>query len=51
MFNNAAVEVQNRVSIALPTLPDAVKRLGLTVRKRNPSIMVAPRILFTKWYP
>ncbi|MCB9236194.1 MAG: multidrug efflux RND transporter permease subunit [Bacteroidia bacterium] len=39
--NNAAVEVQNRVSVALPALPDAVKRLGLTVRKRNPSIMVA----------
>lgn len=39
--NNAAVEVQNRVSIAQPALPDAVKRLGITVRKRNPSIMVA----------
>ena len=39
--NNATVEVQNRVSIAQPSLPDAVKRLGLTVRKRNPSIMVA----------
>ena len=39
--NNAALEVQNRVSIAQPALPDAVKRLGLTVRKRNPSIMVA----------
>jgi HAE1 family hydrophobic/amphiphilic exporter-1 len=39
--NNAAVEVQNRVSVAQPALPDAVKRLGLTVRKRNPSIMVA----------
>ncbi len=39
--NNAAVEVQNRVSVAQPGLPDAVKRLGITVRKRNPSIMVA----------
>jgi len=39
--NNAAIEVQNRVSIAQPGLPDAVKRLGLTVRKRSPSIMVA----------
>ncbi len=39
--NNAAIEVQNRVSIAQPSLPDAVKRLGLTVRKRSPSIMVA----------
>ncbi len=39
--NLAALDVQNRVSIAQPTLPDAVKRLGITVRKRNPSIMVA----------
>ncbi len=37
----AALDVQNRVSVAQPALPDAVKRLGLTVRKRNPSIMVA----------
>ena len=39
--NIAAMDVQNRVSIAQPSLPDAVKRLGLTVRKRIPSIMVA----------
>lgn len=39
--NIAALDVQNRVSVAQPALPDAVKRLGLTVRKRNPSIMVA----------
>lgn len=36
----ATLDVQNRVSVAEPTLPDAVKRLGLTVRKRNPSIMM-----------
>jgi HAE1 family hydrophobic/amphiphilic exporter-1 len=40
-INIATLDVQNRVSVAEPTLPDAVKRLGLTVRKRNPSIMVA----------
>ncbi len=40
-INIAALDVQNRVSVAQPSLPDAVKRLGLTVRKRNPSIMVA----------
>ncbi|MEP6674674.1 MAG: multidrug efflux RND transporter permease subunit [Ferruginibacter sp.] len=40
-INIASLDVQNRVSVAQPTLPDAVKRLGLTVRKRNPSIMVA----------
>jgi HAE1 family hydrophobic/amphiphilic exporter-1 len=36
----ATLDVQNRVSIAEPALPDGVKRLGLTVRKRNPSIMM-----------
>ena len=36
----ATLDVQNRVSVAEPTLPDAVKRLGLTVRKRNPSVMM-----------
>src|SRR5689334_789245 len=40
-INIATLDVQNRVSVAEPTLPDAVKRLGLTVRKRNPSIMTA----------
>jgi HAE1 family hydrophobic/amphiphilic exporter-1 len=39
-INIATLDVQNRVSVAQPTLPDAVKRLGLTVRKRNPSIMM-----------
>ena len=36
----AALDVQNRVSVAEPTLPDGVKRLGLSVRKKNPSIMM-----------
>jgi HAE1 family hydrophobic/amphiphilic exporter-1 len=37
----ATLDVQNRVSVAQPALPDVIKRLGLTVRKRNPSIMLA----------
>lgn len=37
----ATLDVQNRVSVAEPTLPELVKRLGLTVRKRNPSIFMA----------
>ncbi|MEQ9287349.1 MAG: efflux RND transporter permease subunit [Cyclobacteriaceae bacterium] len=37
----ATLDVQNRVSIAEPTLPEIVKRLGVTVRKRNPSIFLA----------
>jgi HAE1 family hydrophobic/amphiphilic exporter-1 len=36
----AALDVQNRVSVAQPTLPDAVKRLGILVRKRNPTFMM-----------
>src|ERR1700712_5417573 len=39
--NIATLDVQNRVSIAQPALPDVVKRLGLTTRKRNPAIMLA----------
>lgn len=36
----ATLDVQNRASVAEPTLPETVKRLGLTVRKRNPSIFM-----------
>ncbi len=36
----ATTEVQNRVNVATPILPDDVKRLGLTVRRRNPSILM-----------
>ena len=36
----ATLDVQNRVSVAEPALPEIVKRLGLTVRKRNPFIFL-----------
>lgn len=36
----AALDIQNRVGIATPSLPDDVKRLGLTTRKRSPSILM-----------
>ncbi len=39
-INVATLDVQNRVSIAIPQLPDVVKRLGLVVRKKNPSILM-----------
>ena len=39
-INIATLDVQNRVSIATPQLPDVVKRLGLVVRKKNPSILM-----------
>lgn len=38
--NLAMLDVQNRVSLATPSIPDEVRRLGLTVRKRNPSILM-----------
>ncbi len=38
--NIAAMDVQTRVNSALPQLPDDVKRLGLTVRKSNPGILM-----------
>ncbi len=36
----AALDVQNRVNQALPRLPEEVKTLGVTVRKRTPGIMM-----------
>ena len=36
----AALDVQNRVSIASPLLPSVVSRLGLTVRAVNPSMLM-----------
>jgi HAE1 family hydrophobic/amphiphilic exporter-1 len=40
-INISTLDVQNRVSVAEPTLPEVVRRLGVTVRKRNPSIFMA----------
>jgi multidrug efflux pump subunit AcrB len=39
--NLAQVLVQNRVAIAQPVLPDVVKAIGVTVKKRSPSILLA----------
>jgi HAE1 family hydrophobic/amphiphilic exporter-1 len=36
----AALDVQNRVSIATPLMPAVVSRLGLTVRALNPSMLM-----------
>src|SRR5437764_15222636 len=38
--NLAQVLVQNRVAIAQPTLPDVVKTIGVTVKKRSPDILL-----------
>lgn len=39
-LNLAQVRVQNRVGLALPTLPEAVRRTGVTTRKRSPDILL-----------
>ncbi|MBY4948763.1 multidrug efflux RND transporter permease subunit [Cupriavidus respiraculi] len=36
----AQVDVQNRVNLALPTLPDAVTRQGVSVQKRSSAFMM-----------
>ena len=36
----AALDIQNRVSIAAPQIPSDVTRLGVITRKRNPSILM-----------
>src|SRR5205823_1315500 len=36
----AQVLVQNRVSLAMPTLPDTVKATGVTTKKKSPNILL-----------
>src|SRR6476469_5243456 len=38
--NMAQVLVQNRVAIAEPTLPDVVKTIGVSVKKRSPDLLL-----------
>ncbi|MFI5152581.1 MAG: efflux RND transporter permease subunit [Chitinophagales bacterium] len=38
--NFGTMDIQNRVGIATPQLPDVLKRLGIVTRKRNPSILM-----------
>jgi len=44
----AALNVQNRVGIAAPLLPSVVSKLGLTVRARNPSMLMMVAIFSPK---
>jgi multidrug efflux pump len=39
-LDTAQVQVQNRVSQALPILPDVVKATGVTVKKQSPSFLM-----------
>jgi hydrophobe/amphiphile efflux-1 (HAE1) family protein len=43
--DQAQVLVQNRVSIALPRLPTEVQRVGVTVRKRSPDLMMVIHLI------
>jgi len=47
-INVAALDVQNRVGIATPTLPQEVQRIGIITRKRNPSILMLVAIFAPK---
>src|SRR5580765_2739566 len=43
-INMAQVLVQNRVAIAEPTLPDVVKAIGVTTKKRSPDILLVANL-------
>jgi HAE1 family hydrophobic/amphiphilic exporter-1 len=43
--DQAQVLVQNRVAVALPRLPDEVQRLGVTVRKKSPDLMLVIHLI------
>src|SRR6516225_5695885 len=43
--DTAQVLVQNRVSVAVPRLPDDVQRLGVTVRKASPDLMMVVHMI------
>ena len=44
-IDQAQVLVQNRVSIALPRLPEEVQRIGVTVRKSSPDLMLVIHLI------
>lgn len=46
-LNMAQVLVQNRVALASPTLPDIVKQIGVSVKKKSPDLMLIVN-LFSK---
>ena len=44
----AQVLVQNRVNLALPTLPGEVKQTGVSVKKKSPSILLVVNLISPK---
>jgi multidrug efflux pump subunit AcrB len=47
-LNMAQVLVQNRVALAQPILPDLVKRRGVTVKKKSPSVLMIVNLFSTR---
>jgi len=47
-LDTAQVLVQNRVSIALSKLPEDVRRIGVTTKKKSPSILLCVNIVSAK---
>src|SRR5919198_627383 len=44
-IDQAQVLVQNRVSVAVPRLPDQVQKFGVTVRKKSPDLMLVIHLI------
>jgi multidrug efflux pump len=44
-LDTAQVQVQNRVAIAVPTLPSDVQRIGVTTKKQSPDITMVVHLL------
>lgn len=44
-LNMAQVLVQNRVAMAMPSLPQAVQAVGVTTKKKSPSILLVVNLL------
>ena len=44
-LDDAQVQVQNRVNLALPTLPDVVKQTGVSVKKKSPNILLVVNLI------
>src|SRR5438270_878584 len=47
-LNMAQVLVQNRVALAQPILPELVRRRGVTVKKKSPSVLMIVNLFSTK---
>src|SRR3954471_9598020 len=44
-IDQAQVLVQNRVAIAIPRLPEEVQRIGVTVKKKSPDLMMVVHLI------